>query len=166
MTVNVGSIKTNFKSILDTANTTTAAFDLSTGLSRRVQKVLKVNPSLIMPQASFFPWVTITPDRKTVLWDKGTIAVSQLNGKRFAQMNFSVVAAVYEQIFSDVTVDPADEQIEKIMENIEELQRRNFKLNNTVTWSKTEEVSYHSLPIGEQTHMRIGVLTLACLVDY
>lgn len=164
MTLNIGTIKTQFKSILDTANTTTAAYDLSSGMTKRVQKVLKVNPSLISPQASFIPWVTISTDRKSV--EHSTIAKDQLTGKRTGLVSFSVVGCVWEDIFSTVDVDPADENIEKLMENIEEVLRRNYRLNNSVDWTKTEEVSYHSLPIDEQTHMRVGVLNLTCRVQY
>lgn len=164
MTVNISGIKTQFKSILDTANTTTAAFDLSSGLATRVQKVLKVNPTRISPQASFFPWVTISADKKDV--EQTTIAKDQITAKRAGELSFNVVGAVWEQTVSDVTADDADEQIEKLMENVEEVVRRNFKLGNTVNWSKTEQVSYHSLPIDEETHMRVGVLTLTCRVDY
>lgn len=164
MAIDLLAIKTQFKSILDTANTTTAAFDLSSGMATRVQKVLTLNPSLISPQASFVPWVTITTDRKSV--EQTTIAKDQITGKRRSDIRFSVVGAVWEQILTDITADPADNNIEKLMENVEEVIRRNFKLNNTVSWSKCDEVSYHALPIAEQTHMRVGVLTLTCRVDY
>lgn len=164
MAINVSAIKTQFKTILDTANTTTAAFDLSAGMTRRVQKVLKVNPSLIAPQASFFPWVTISLDRKAV--QHQTIAPNQLQAKRAAEMSFSVVGAVWQDILTDVTADPADENIEILMENVEEIVRRNYKLGNTVNWTKTTEVTYHTLQLEEQTHMRVGVLTLMCRVDY
>lgn len=164
MSVNIGAIKTQFKSILDTANTTTASADLSSGMTKRVQKVLKVNPSLIPPQASFYPWVTISTNRKEV--EHTTIAKDQITGKRMSEISFNVVGAVWEDVLVDVTQDPGDENIEKLMENIEEVVRRNFKLNNTVSWSKTNDVTYHSLPIEEQTHLRVGVMTLTCRVDY
>ena len=164
MSVNLNGIKTQFKAILDGANTTTAAYDLSAGLNTRVQKVLKVNPAMIEPQASFFPWVTIFVDKKAV--EQTTIARDQITGKRAGEIGFSVVGAVWEQSFSDVTEDEADENIEVLMENVEEVVRRNFKLNNTVNWSKVEDVSYHSFPMGEQTHMRVGVMRLVCRVDY
>lgn len=164
MAVNLSNIKSQLKSILDTANTSTAAFDLSTGLNTRVAQVFKVNPARIMPQASLFPWVTLFVDKKDV--EHETIAVNQLNAKRRGDLTVSVVGAVWETVVSSVTEDEADENIEILMENIEEIIRRNFKLNNTVSWSKVEDVSYHSLPLDEQTQMRIGVLSLNCRVDY
>lgn len=164
MAVNINDIKTQFKSIMDTANTTTAAFDLSAGLNTRVQKVLKINPARIQPQASFFPWVTIFADKKDI--SHQTISKDLLTAKRMGDIRFSVVGAVWEQSYTDATEDEADENIEVLMENVEEVVRRNFKLNNTVSWSKTEDVSYHSLPLDEQTHMRVGVMSLVCRVDY
>lgn len=164
MSIDIAAIKTNFKTILDTANTTTAAHDLSSGMSQRVKRVLKVNPSLISPQASFYPWVTISADRKAV--EHTTIAKDQLVGKRAGEISFNVVGAVWEQICTSVDQDPADENVEKLMENIEEIIRRNYKLGNTVNWTRTQDVAYHSLPRSEQTHLRVGVLTLVCRVDY
>jgi hypothetical protein len=164
MAVNLSGIKTQFKAVLDTANTTTAAFDLSTGLNTRVQKVLKVNPARIEPQASFFPWVTIFVDKKDI--EFATIAKDQVTAKRTGDIAFSVVGAVWETNFSEATEDEADENIEVLMENVEEVVRRNFKLNNTVDWSKCEDVTYHSLPLDEGVHMRVGVMTLRCRVQY
>lgn len=164
MAVDLGGIKTAFKSICDTANTTTAAYDLSTGLATRVQKVLKVNPARIMPQASFFPWVTITTDKKGI--EHAGMARDQITAKRDGEITFSVVGAVWEQNVTDATVDDADEEIEQLMENVEEVLRRNFRLNNTVLWTKAEETTYHSLQLDEQTHMRVGVLNLKAKVNY
>jgi hypothetical protein len=59
--VDLNGIKTQIKVLLDSENTTGASIiDLSSGLanSKRVQKILKVNPEMIVPQASFFPLVT------------------------------------------------------------------------------------------------------------
>ncbi len=164
MSINLGGIKTQFKSIMDTANTTTAAFDLSSGLNTRVRKVLKVNPARIQPQASFFPWVTVFVDRKAV--EHTTIAKDQITARRAGEVALSVVGAVWEPVITDVTADAADDNIETLMENVEEIVRRNFKLNNTVNWSKVEDVAYHSFPLDEQTHMRVGVMRITCRVDY
>ena len=164
MTINISNIKTAFKTIMDAANDTAATFDLSAGLNRRVQKVLKLNPALIPPQASFFPFVTISLDRKPI--ELTTIAKDQITGKRRTDLSFNVVGAVWEQVMTAVTEDPADENIEKLMENVEEVLRRNFKLNDTVSWSRPSDVTYHTLQMAEQTHMRVGVMTLVCRVDY
>lgn len=164
MAIDISNIKSQFKSILDSANTATASYDLSTGMNTRVQKVLKVNPSKIQPQASYFPWVTIFTDRKAVELD--TIGKDQITAKRVGDVNFSVIGAVWEQLVSSDVEDEADEMIEVLMENVEEVVRRNFKLGGSVRRSKPVDIEYHSLPIDETTNMRVGVMTLNCLVDY
>jgi hypothetical protein len=164
MAINFTNIKTQFKSILDTANTSTAAYDLSTSLTRRVQKVLTVNPLKIPIQPSFFPYVTIYPDVKTV--ESVSMGIDQLTPKRMGSCGFSVVGAVWQQNISNVTDDPSDNECEQLMENVEEVIRRNFKLNGSVKWSKPERVSYHTLALDEETHMRVGLMELTCKVEY
>lgn len=164
MAVNLGNLKTQVKAVLDTANTTTAAYDLSTGLNTRVQKVLKINPARISTQASLFPWVTVFVDRKDM--EQATISRDQLTARRLGEVKVSVVGAVWETTVASNEEDEADENIEILMENVEEVIRRSFKLNGAASWSMPETTSYHSLPLDEQTQMRIGVMTLNCRVDY
>lgn len=164
MTINLATIKTNFKSILDAANTTTASHYLSTGMTTKVARVLKVNPARIAPQASFIPWVTIYVDNKKV--EHATIAVNQQNAKRKAEVNFKVVGAVWESTLTDTNTDDADENVEKLLENVEEIVRRNQNLNNTVLYTSSEGVSYHTLQLDEQTHFRVGILDLKATVYY
>ena len=67
--VDLNGIKTELKSLFDTANTTTASpIDLSSNLSnsKRVNKVLTIHPEMILPQASLFPLVTCYIDSKTI----------------------------------------------------------------------------------------------------
>lgn len=165
MSVNLNNIKTQFKTIFDAANTTTASpLDLSTGLTNRVQQVLKVNPIKIPIQSSLFPYVTIYTTAKTI--DADQIARDQITARRIAEIDLSIVGAVWEQNSISQTVDPGDEQIEKLMENVEELLRRNYKLNGAVEWTKPQKVSYHTYPISEETHMRVGLLEVVAKVTY
>lgn len=164
MAIDLNGIKTQLKSILDTANTTTATYDLSEGMDKRVQKVLKVNPLKIPIQPSFFPYITCYTDNKEIELD--TIAKNQLTGRRQADISLQVIGAVWDSIISDPLLDDADEECERLMENIEEIIRRDFTLNDTVKWSKPESISFHSLPLDEQTSMRVGALTLNCKVFY
>lgn len=164
MAIDINNIKTQFKSIFDSANTTTADYDLSTGMNNRVQKVLKLNPLKIPIQPSFFPYVTIYPDTKDI--ELVTIAKNQQIGKRMAELSFNVIGAVWEQLISDITADDADDEIENLMENVEEVLRRNFKLNDSVKWTIPESTSYHALPLDEETHMRVGLLTLNAKIEY
>lgn len=164
MAIDIGNIKTQFKSIMDTANTATADYDLSTGMDHRVAKVLKINPALIPVQTSFFPYVTISAGIKDI--KLVTIIKNQQTAKRFGEISFNVVGAVWERLVSDVTDDDADEEIEKLMENVEEIVRRNFKLNDSVKWTMPESTEYHALPIGEETAMRVGLFSLTAKIEY
>lgn len=164
MAIDVNNIKTQFKSILDTANTTTADYDLSTGMTNRVQKVLKVNPSRIPIQPSFFPYVTIFPTDKPITLQ--TIAKDQITARRSTNFSFTVVGAVWEMLVASDVTDEADEQIEKLMENVEEILRRNYKLNNAVLWTKPLNTSYHTLRVDEETIMRAGAFNFESRIDY
>lgn len=164
MAIDLNNIKTQFKSICDTANTTTAIYDLSTGMDQRVSKVLRINPLKIPVQRSFYPYVTIYTDNKDI--ELLTIAKNQLTAKRRGEISYNVVGAVWEQKVSDITADDADEEIEKLMENIEEVVRRDFKLNDSVKWTKPESASYHTLLLDEQTHMRVGLFSLTAKIEY
>lgn len=165
MTLDLNNIKTQFKSIFDTANTTTASpFDLSNGLTNRVQRVLKVNPIKIPIQSSLFPYVTMYITGKGI--DAGQIARDQITARRIAEVDLNIVGAVWEQNSISQDVDPGDEQIEKLMENVEELLRRNYNLNSSVQWTTPGKCTYHTYPISEETHMRVGLLEVVAKVTY
>lgn len=164
MTIDLNAIKDNIKTILDTANDTAAAYDLSTGMNTRVQRVLKVNPLKIPIQSSFLPYVTVFTDRKDIAHD--TIVKNQKTGKREAEITFTVVGAVWEQITYDIDEDEADEEIERLMENVEEIIRRNYTLSDSVRYCMPTFTEYHNLPLDEETHMRIGQFNLIAKLQY
>ena len=164
MAINIAGIKTAFKSVMDTANNSGAAYDLSTGMSKRVQKVFMVNPAKIAIQASLYPFVTIALEEKPI--EQATMAKDQTNAKRRSDLEFGVWAAVWENTLTDVTKDDAQEEIEKLMENVEEVIRRNYKLNNTVGWSMPQRVQYFTVPVDEEAFLRVGFMPLICRVDY
>lgn len=161
--LNLTSIKNGIKTILDTANDVAADYDLSTGLNRRVQKVLTYSPLAIAPQASFYPFVTIEVNRKDV--EHMGMAKNQAVAKRRADIFFNIYGIFWEQITSNVTKDPADDQVEKLMENIEVILRTDLRLNSTVDWSRPLDVNYHS-GIDEDTHYRAGVMSFQASVYY
>jgi len=163
MAIDINNIKTQFKSIMDAANTTTAAYDLSTGMNTRVQSIFKVNPLKIPVSSSYYPYVTIYADTKDI--QQTNINTNFKIAKFGANLNLLVVASVWEPQQFDMTEDEGDEQIEVLMENIEEILRRNHKLNASVGWCKFDRVEYHTLPIEEQTHIRYGVGTLIARID-
>lgn len=164
MSVNLNGIKTQLKTILDAANTTTASTDLSGSMVNRVSQVLKVNPERLPIQASFYPCVTIFIDQKDI--DSATIGYTQLAGKRKGTVSVKIIGAVWNTNFSSVNEDPADEDCEHLMENIEEILRSNHNINSLVTWQVPSGVTYHSGSFDEESNLRAGILTVNGTVFY
>ena len=163
--VDLVGIKNSLKTMFDDANTTTASpIDLSSSLATRVQKVLTVNPAMIPVQASYYPYVTSYIDTKSIVSDD--IAVNQLNAKRRAKVDVFIVGAVWNNTFSTETKDPADDDINYLMENIELILRTNENITNKVIWQRPSDVSYLVSTLDEQTHLRAGLIKLAATVYY
>lgn len=165
--VDLNGIKTQIKTLLDSENTTGASIiDLSSGLSnsKRVQKVLKVNPEMIVPQMSFFPLVTCYVESKDI--KTMDIASTQLIAKRRATATINIVGTVWNNNISSVLEDPADEDINYLMENIELILRSNYNLSGVVNWQLANACNYYTTVLDEQAHLRSGILKLNCEVFY
>ncbi len=163
--VDLNNIKTQIKSVFDTANTVGALpIDLSANLSTRVQKVLTVHPDMIPLQASFWPFVTCYIDSKEINSDD--ISVNQQQSKRRARLKIVIVGGFYNENFVTDTKDPADEDINLLMENIELVLRGSHDLNASVKWQKPTDVQYYISPLNQKTHVRLGLLTLDAQVFY
>jgi len=161
----LNGIKTELKSIFDSANTTTASpIDLSNSLTTRVQRVMSVNPEMIKPQASFFPFVTSYIINKNVNSDD--IAGNQLNSKRSSEITIEVCGAIWNSNLITVDKDPADGDINTLMENIELTLRGNPTLNGKVTWQKPDSIDYYVTRLDHQTHLRVGILRLTAKIYY
>ncbi len=161
----LNGIKTQLAAIMTAANTTTGSpIDLSANLTERVRQVLKVNPNMIPPQISFYPFVTCYVTNKSM--EQGEMAKDQLSAKKEAKVTLEVVGGILNENFVTDSEDPADEDINYLMENIELTLRSNPNLNSTVLWQITKEVSYYSAPLNEQTQLRAGILTLEGTVFY
>lgn len=179
MALDLNSIKEQIQSVFQAANTTTASRDLSSGLTNRVQRVLKVNPYIIPVQADWYPFVTSYIDSKLVtLLD---VCQNQMMAKRTGEISVKVVGAVWNNNLSDPEVDAADEDCEDLMENIEEILRANPTLGGsvigtavvgssligpTIAWSYPSRVSYHNFPLAEGVHVRVGMLDLIIVTQY
>lgn len=164
-TIDLNQLKTTIKDILDTANTTTASpADLSTNLNERVQTVMTLNPEKIEIQGSLFPFVTVYADRKTI--DLQSTLVDQSTARRKAELDLNIVGAVWEDNTTDVTTDPADDQLENLMENIELILRSNETIRGLAKWSKPLDVSYHTLALDEETHFRAGLMNYQLTIFY
>lgn len=165
--VDIDGIKTQIKSILDTANTTTASpVDLSSGLRRRVQKVLKLHPMKVPIDPSYYPWVSMYVDNKEIEAISMGNAGTQKSALRRAELIINVVCATQEPIIETLIEDQADENVEQLMENVEEILRSNFDLNSTVSWSFPDSAEYHDEPWDERTFIRGALLPLRCTVFY
>src|SRR3990167_2051134 len=152
MAVDLNNLKEQIQTIFETANTTTATADLSSGLETRVQSVLKINPARIPVQATWYPFVTCYIDSKEIeLMD---FAVNQTTAKRMAKIDLKIVGAVWNSSITDAAVDPADENCEDLMENIEEILRANPTLGGVATWSKPTLVTYHNVGLEDGAHIR------------
>jgi hypothetical protein len=165
--VDLNGIKTAIRDTLLAANTTTASpIDLSSSLSnsKRVQQILKINPEMILPQASMFPLVTCYVTDKNI--KSMDIAKTQLDSKRRATVNVNVVGTIWNNNISTINEDPADEDINYLMENIELALRSDYNLSNKVNWQLASECKYYTTVLDEQTHLRSGVLKLECEVFY
>ena len=165
--VDLSGIKTAIKTLLDSANTTTGSpIDLSSGLSnsKRVQQVLKVNPEMIIPQASFFPLVTCYVESKNI--KSLDIASTQIVAKRRATATINIVGSVWNSNFTSVSEDPADEDINYLMENIELILRSDYNLSGKVNWQLANVCEYYTTIMDEQNHLRSGILKLNCEVFY
>jgi len=165
--VDIANIKTQIKSILDSANTTTGTpIDLSNGLDTRVQQVMKINPAKIYSDPGSFPFVSVFADSKTIEQQTMGHKGNQRSALRRGDLVLNVVCAVQEPLIESVKADEADENVEQLMENIEEILRSNVDLNGSCNWAIPEDVTYQDAPWDEQTIVRGAIMTLNCTVWY
>jgi hypothetical protein len=155
----------NIATLLSTNNTTTSSVqDLSANLETRVLQVLKIHPGLIVPGADIIPFVTCFIDKKTI--EDQTIAKNKLSIQRQALLNVEVVGCVFNTDFNSIGNDPADVEVHYLMENIEYLLRSDDTLSGKVSWHVPREVNYYDQKFDEQTHLRMGILSLECKIFY
>jgi hypothetical protein len=164
MSLDLNNLKEQIQTIFQTANTTTATQDLSSGLESRVQRILKVNPARIPIQATWYPFVTVYIDRKEV--ELTDFCKDKLTARRQATVDIKVIGAVWNSSITDDEVDPGDEDCEDLMENIEQVLRANPTLVGSVTWSKPTSVTYHNAELDEGVHIRAGIMNLEALIFY
>lgn len=165
MALDISAIKQEIKSLLVANNTTTSSVFLSNNMTTRVKKVYTVNPEKIELTANATPYVTIYTDRKSI--EQADIARNQAIARRQTDLTLNIVGALWNQNFSaDITKDPADDDLEYLMENIEEVLRQYPDLEGNVSWQVPEETDYFSMPIDEDSHFRAARLKLKCRVFY
>lgn len=166
MSLNLVNIKEQIQTLLEAANTTTASpVDLSANLTRRIQSIKKLNPDKIPSQITQWPLVTVYTSAKDVF--HATISVNQKTGKRKGEVEIKVMGLVYNDNSNHKDTDPADDDIEYLMENIEETLRASYTLNGAVVTSMPERVEFFpGFQEEEKTHVRAGILTLKATAFY
>jgi hypothetical protein len=163
--IDISSIKENIRSVLNDANTTTGSpIDLSGNLSTRVKSVLKLNPEAIQLDVNVFPYVTVFTSKKDI--QNKTIARDQATGKKLGTFTFTIVGCVWNDATTDYRSDAADEDVEKLMENVEQILRANTTLNGNCNWQFPTGVTYHSGRLSEGAHVRVGIMDLQVTVYY
>jgi len=165
--IDLNGIKDEIKSILDTSNVIGAnPVDLSNGMTSRVAMVFSgVRPDLIPVQASSWPFVTSYVTQKPITG--ADIAKDQLNSRRMADVTLEIVGGVYNDNYQGDEKDPAEQDINCLMENIELVLRGNPNLNGKVLWQVPTDVQYFSRKASDsEGHIRAGVITLKCKVSY
>lgn len=164
MAIDLSQLKSDIRGLLNTANSTGASYDLSSGLSKRIVSVNSYNPEKLKPEGNLFPSVFVWTAAKRVNLE--TIYLTLAAGKRKAEVLFNVAGIVWVPYTTTLTGDPADNDCERLMENIEEILRANDTLGGLAKWHLTSDVTYHSAPYGEEMHMRVGLLSLRVTVHY
>lgn len=166
--ISYSSIKNSIQTILENANTTTGSpIDLSDSLTDRVKKVLQINVEKIPIQPSFYPCITMFIDSKQVTLKD--ISRTMLDGRRQGDIDLKLVGIVWIDNMNTASFeykDLADNECEQLMENVEQVLRTDPTLSGNVLWSKTTDVSFHSYPVSEQSHMRVGLMTFRLSVLY
>lgn len=156
--VDYALIKTNLRSLFNDANTTTASYDLSTGMDKRVVKILSVHPLRIPVQVSYYPYVSVFIESKSI--KQATIARTQSNAKRDCVVTLKIAGGYWNAKISDKTQDAADNGCELLMENIEEVLRSDPTLNNACLWQIPNMVTFHNQSMDEESSLRIGILSV------
>lgn len=163
--IDIGNIKEQIRSILDGANTTTGSpIDLSLGMTSRVQNIMKVNPEKLKLDVNLYPCLTVFIADKSI--ELTGVAVNQASAKRKCEITFNIAGFIYSDLTSDFREDSADEECEILMENVEAVLRSYDTLNSTVTWHYPTDVTYHNFQNGEETHMRVGLMSLKASIFY
>ena len=166
--IDLCNIETTIVGLLESNNTSSGADvrNLSQSLTTKVNKIIDFDPSLISPQASYYPLVCAFIDEKTINISESTIAKNQLTAKRRAELSLKIIGMIWNDNIVSDTSDPASKDIKKLMENLEYIFRGYPTLSGTVSWQYPTDCTYHTISLGEEAHLRAGVLTIKAKSDY
>ena len=163
--LDITEIKDKIKEILEESNWKGAVTDLSYNMTIRVQKVLTINPARLPVQSSFFPYVSVFFDDKSITLDR--INIKQTDVRRTAELAVKITGVVWNNNITDPTRDEADDDCEALMENIENILRAEATLEGKVKWQFPTAVTYHTLAIPEEdAHLRVGIMNVTVRTEY
>jgi len=164
-TVDIPNLLEQIRYTLNLNNTTSGyeVIDLSSNLTRRVQNIFKYNPAKIKPDGHQLPALYVYCEKKDIL--QKTIAKDQVNGKREADVRFGIMGLMWNQSIN-TTEDPADKDLTYLMENTERVLRSYANLGGYANWQFPTSVEYHTVRLDEQSHLRVGYMSLQCKVYY
>ena len=157
--IDLNNLKEQVQTVLQAQNTTTASIlNLSNNLTTQITKVFKKHPRHLVGQASEFPCVTVFLDGKDM--DNTSIAPNQrTQGRRRADIRVNIAGLMWDNNFVSNDDDEAEDDIEALMENIEEILRNDYTLGGTVDWIKPESVEYFTM-YGNDSNLLTGVLAM------
>jgi len=159
--VNINGIKESIRSILAGANTVGGSpIDLSEDLSTRIKNIYKVNPEKVMSirEANNLPGIAIHTARKVIT--PKTISQNLVNGLRQGVVTVTVTGLIWNPFTLTNSEDPADDDLELLMENIEKVLRSSPTLGDNAKWHFPTDVTYHSASFDEETHFRVAFMDI------
>lgn len=162
--IDLNAFKENIQTVLQQQNTTGASIiDLSSGLTNRITKVFKKHPRHLVSQASEMPLVTVFLEGKKP--ENKTIAPTRQLAKRQGEVRVNIAAMFYDNNFQNNDDDEAEDDLEAVMENIEEIISRDPTLGGVCDWIKPEDVVYFTIA-EDQAAMLTGVFSFTASKFY
>ena len=141
--MNINSLTSSFKSFFEQQNTTTADYDLSTNLTKRVRSIfkgVKGNHEKLPVNVESLPAVFVQAD--TTSFEPNQIGKTS---RRDAKINFSIVGVTHQGMGvgdQGQGRETADMEALQLANNIEQIIHDNLKMSNTVQWLIVDNSSY------------------------
>jgi len=165
-TFSLNALKERIQTILETANTTTASNDLSSGMDSRIVRISKMNPDKVFAQATKHPSLHIYPENVTM--ESQGIAKTQATAKRRTEFNINIAGIYQSFALEDIEEDKAQKNLEIMMSNLESVLRDSPTLTDYtgVLYQIPTGIQYGIGGLDEDCYFRIGVLSLKVVTLY
>lgn len=144
--------------VLNNANTTTAAVDMSSGLDERIKKVAVADPAVVNLRNYEFPAVFVKIDSKAENFEGigGTGSARELKS---ADVEYQVVG-LYKKYGATTTNDALLTDIYKLADNIESVIRAEYTLSGTASWCQPAATDFIGPFEGEGTLIKGVMITV------